>query len=37
MLQFKALNQLSPEDQKSIRTMIDGLLMRHQAKMLIND
>ncbi len=37
LLQFNALNQLSPEDQKSIRTLIDGLLMRHQAKMLIND
>lgn len=37
LLQFDALNQLSQEDQKSIRTLIDGLLMRHQAKMLIND
>lgn len=37
ILQSKAINQLSSEDQKSIRTMIDGLLMRHQAKILIND
>ncbi len=37
LLQFNTLSQLSPEDQKSIRTLIDGLIMRHQAKMLIND
>jgi transcriptional regulator with XRE-family HTH domain len=37
LLQFNALTQLSPEDQKSIRTIIDGLLMRHQAKVLIRE
>jgi transcriptional regulator with XRE-family HTH domain len=37
LLQFNALSQLSPEDQKSIRTLIDGLLMRHQAKVLIRE
>ncbi len=37
LLQFTALNQLGLEDQKSIRTLIDGLLMRHQAKILINE
>lgn len=37
LLQFNTLTQLSIEDQKSIRAMIDGLLMRHQAKVLINE
>ena len=37
MLQFNTLTQLSPQDQKSIRSIIDGLLMRHQAKLLIGE
>lgn len=37
LLQFNTLSQLDPEDQKSIRSIIDGLLMRHQAKILIKE
>jgi len=37
LLQFNTLNQLDSEDQKSIRSIIDGLLMRHQAKILIKE
>ncbi len=36
VLQFEALAQLSPEDKKSIRSMIDGMLIRHQAKKLMD-
>ena len=36
ILQFEALTQLSPEDKKSIRSMIDGMLIRHQAKKLMD-
>ena len=36
VLQFEALAQLSPEDKKAIRSMIDGMLIRHQAKKLMN-
>jgi len=37
LLQFNALTQLSFEDQKSLRAIIDGLLMRHQAKVLLRE
>ncbi len=36
VLQFEALAQLSPEDKQSIRAVIDGLIMRNQAKKLIS-
>lgn len=36
LLQFEALSQLSPEDKKTIRDVIDGLIMRNQAKRLIS-
>ncbi len=36
LLQFEALSQLAPEDKKTIRDVIDGLIMRNQAKKLIN-
>jgi transcriptional regulator with XRE-family HTH domain len=36
LLQFQALSQLEPEDKKAIRSVIDGLLLRHQAKKLID-
>ncbi len=35
VLQFEALSQLSPEDKKTIRDVIDGLIIRNQAKKLI--
>ncbi len=34
LLQFDALMQLSEEDKRSIRSLIDGLVLRHQAKKL---
>jgi transcriptional regulator with XRE-family HTH domain len=36
MLQFEALAHLGTEDKKAIRAMIDGMLIRHQAKKFIN-
>jgi transcriptional regulator with XRE-family HTH domain len=36
LMQFEALMQLSSEDKKAIRAVIDGLLLRHQAKRLID-
>ncbi len=36
VLQFQALTQLSPEDKKSTRSLVDGLILRHQAKNLID-
>lgn len=36
VLQFEALAQLGPEDRQSIRAIIDGLIMRNQAKKLIS-
>ena len=32
LMQFEALEQLTPEDKKAVHAMIDGLLIRHQAK-----
>jgi len=37
LIQFNALSQLSDEDQKSVRTIIDGLLIRSQAKQLLDE
>jgi transcriptional regulator with XRE-family HTH domain len=34
LMQFEALAQLNPEDKKAVRAMIDGMLIRHQAKKL---
>ena len=36
LLQFEALAQLNPEDKKAVRAMIDGMLIRHQAKTLMD-
>jgi transcriptional regulator with XRE-family HTH domain len=36
VLQFEALTQLSPENKKTIRDVIDGLIIRNQAHKLIN-
>ncbi len=36
LLQFEALSQLEPEDKQAIRAVIDGLIMRNQAKRLIS-
>jgi len=35
VLQFQALSNLAPEERKTIRAMIDGLMIRQQAKKLI--
>ena len=35
VLQFEALAQLNAEDKKAIRAVIDGLLIRNQAKKLM--
>lgn len=35
VLQFESLAQLSAEDKKAIRALIDGMLIRHQAKKLV--
>ncbi len=35
VLQFEAIAQLSNEDKKTIRDVIDGLIIRNQAKKLI--
>lgn len=35
LLQFETLSQLGSEDKKAVRAVIDGLLLRHQAKKLI--
>ncbi len=37
ILQFEALTKLSTEDKKAVRAMIDGMLIRHQAKTLMYD
>jgi transcriptional regulator with XRE-family HTH domain len=37
VLQFEALTKLSAEDKKAVRAMIDGMLIRHQAKTLMQD
>jgi len=36
LLQFKALSQLSLEEKKTLKVVIDGLVLRHQAKELLN-
>jgi len=36
LLQFEALAQLSPEDRKAVRSLVDGLILRHQAKKWIS-
>lgn len=36
VLQFEALAQLGIEDKQAIRSIIDGLIMRNQAKRLIS-
>lgn len=36
LLQFEALMQLDADDKKAVRSVIDGLLLRHQAKRLID-
>lgn len=36
LMQFEALTQLNPEDKKAVRAMIDGMLIRHQAKKLMD-
>jgi transcriptional regulator with XRE-family HTH domain len=36
LMQFEALAQLTPEDKKAVRAMIDGMLIRHQAKRLMD-
>ncbi len=36
LMQFEALAQLNPEDKKAVRAMIDGMLIRHQAKTLMD-
>lgn len=36
LMQFEALAQLNPEDKKAVRAMIDGMLIRHQAKKLMD-
>jgi transcriptional regulator with XRE-family HTH domain len=36
LLQFQALMQLEAEDKKAVRSVIDGLLLRHQAKKLMD-
>ena len=36
ILQFEALTKLSAEDKKAVRAMIDGMLIRHQAKTLMD-
>ena len=35
VLQFQALSQLTTEEKRTIRAMIDGLMIRQQAKKLI--
>jgi len=36
IMQFEALTKLSAEDKKAVRAMIDGMLIRHQAKTLMD-
>lgn len=36
ILQIGALMRLTPEEKKIARALFDGLLLRHQAKMLMN-
>lgn len=36
ILQFEALAKLNAEDKKAVRAMIDGMLIRHQAKKLMD-
>jgi transcriptional regulator with XRE-family HTH domain len=36
LMQFEALAQLNPEDKKAVRALIDGMLIRHQAKKWVN-
>jgi transcriptional regulator with XRE-family HTH domain len=36
LMQFEALAQLNAEDKKAVRAMIDGMLIRHQAKKLMD-
>lgn len=36
LMQFEALAQLNTEDKKAVRAMIDGMLIRHQAKKLMD-
>ena len=36
IMQFEALTKLSAEDKKAVRAMIDGMLIRHQAKALMD-
>lgn len=36
IMQFEALTKLSAGDKKAVRAMIDGMLIRHQAKELMN-
>jgi transcriptional regulator with XRE-family HTH domain len=35
LLQFEALSQLNAEDKKALKAVIDGLIIRNQAKKLI--
>ena len=35
VLQFQALSHLKPEEKKAVRSMIDGLMIRQQARKLI--
>jgi hypothetical protein len=36
LLQFNALGQLDDEEKKVARALLDGLVLRHQAKKLMN-
>jgi len=35
-LQFEAVSQMSDEDKKIIRALLDGMIVKHQAKQMMN-
>ncbi len=34
-LQFEAISQLPDEDQRAVRAMLDGMIVKHQAKKMV--
>ena len=34
-LQFEAISQLPDEDQRAVRAMLDGMIVKHQAKKIV--
>jgi hypothetical protein len=36
-LQFEAVKQLPPEDRQAIKAMLEGMIVKHRAKLLVGE